>query len=76
MRQTEVEPTTQDSQDYFDAHKYDQIDKLMKLRMYGQYKNDLAGFVDKLKLIKNAKNTGPPVAMDIGSVGNVLSPAA
>lgn len=67
---------TIEEQDYIDADKFNQIEKLMKLRFYGQYKDDLPGFVDKLRLIKNAKNHGPPAVVDVGSVANAFSPTA
>lgn len=67
--------TAVDEKDYIDADRYSQLENLIKLRFYGQYKDDLPGFIDKLRLIKNAKNYGPPALVDSIGVSNVYSAA-
>lgn len=50
-----VKKVAEDDGEILSAEKYNKIKDLIKERMLGKYQNDLNGFIDQMKLVKQSK---------------------
>jgi hypothetical protein len=54
-----------DQNDFFDENRASRFRSLLHERTFGKYRQDLNGFLEELRTIKNSMNTGEPAMVPI-----------